>query len=89
MEIAVLLEIIGSFGFPIAIVIALGCFVLKLYKASEKREAELRAEIRESQEINKKFADIISKYSVEITEIKTDIKDIKEDMIVLTQHISQ
>lgn len=88
MDIAVLLEIIGSFGFPIAIVIALGWFVWKLYKASEKREGELRAEIKESQEINKKFADIISKYSVEITEIKTDIKDIKEDMIVLTQHIS-
>jgi F0F1-type ATP synthase membrane subunit b/b' len=89
MDIAVLFEIIGSFGFPIARVIALGLFVLKLYKASEKREAELRAEIKESQEINKKFADIISRYSVEITEIKTDIKDIKEDMIVLTQHISQ
>lgn len=89
MDIALILEIIGSFGFPIAIVIVLGWFVWKLYKASEKREAELRAEIKESQEINKKFADIISKYSVEITEIKTDIKDIKEDMIVLTQHISQ
>ena len=88
MDIAIILEIIGSFGFPIAVAIALGWFVYKIYKASEKREAELRAEIKENQTINSKFADIISKYSVEITEIKTDIKDIKEDIIILTEHIS-
>lgn len=87
MEIPLFLEIVGSFGFPIAVVIVLGLFIWKLYKASEKREAEMRKEIQENREINNKFADIISKYSVEITEIKTDIKDIKEDIIILTEHI--
>ena len=87
MDIAMILELISTVGFPIALVVALGWFVYKLYKASEKREAELREELRENREINSKFAEIISKYSIEITEIKTDIRDIKEDIIILTEHI--
>lgn len=87
MDIALITELIAALGFPIVCVLALGWFVFRIYKASEKREEELRAEIRENQAINSKFADIISKYSVEITEIKTDIKDIKEDIIILTEHI--
>lgn len=88
MDVAMILEIIGTVGFPIAAVIALGWFVFRIYKASEQREAALRQEIKESQAINSKFADIISKYSVEITEIKTDIKDIKDDIIVITEKMS-
>ena len=89
MDIAIFLELLGTVGFPIAVCIALGWFILKIYKASEKREQELRNELRENREINRQFAEIISKYSVEITEIKTDIKDIKEDIIILTEHIPQ
>lgn len=81
--------LISTVGFPIAVAIALGWFIYQIYKRSEKREDELRVEIKENQIINAKFADIISKYSVEITEIKTDIKDIKEDIIILTEHIPQ
>jgi hypothetical protein len=82
-------SLITTVGFPITCVIVLGLFIWYIYKRSEQREQELRAEISKSQEINNKFADIISKYSVEITEIKTDIKDIKEDIIILTEHIPQ
>lgn len=89
MDIAIMTEIITTLGFPIAAVIVLGLFIWRIYKASEKREAELRQELKENRDINSKFADIISKYSVEITEIKTDIKDIKEDVMLLTEHISQ
>ena len=88
MDIALILELISTIGFPMAAAIALGWFVYKIYKASEKREDEMRAELKESRAVNNKFADIISKYSVEITEIKTDIKDIKEDVMLLTEHIS-
>ena len=80
-------SLISTVGFPIAVAIALGAFIWRIYQRSEKREDELRAEIAENRVINSKFADIISKYSVEITEIKTDIKDIKEDIIILTEHI--
>lgn len=85
----VFISLISTVGFPIAVAIALGWFIFQIYKRSEQREDELRAEIGKSQEINNKFADIISKYSVEITEIKTDIKDIKEDIMILTEHIPQ
>ena len=83
----VFLELVGTVGFPIAVAIALGWFVFQIYKRSEKREDELRTEIKESQIINSKFADIISRYSVEISEIKHDVKEIKEDIIVITEHL--
>jgi hypothetical protein len=89
VDISIILEIIGTVGFPIAAVIALCWFIWKIYKASEKREEALRAELKENRDINNKFADIISKYSIEIGEIKTDIKDIKEDISDITHLISQ
>lgn len=87
MDLTLILEVISTVGFPIAVAIALAWFIYKIYKASEKREEALRQELKENREINRQFAEIISKYSVEITEIKTDIKDIKEDIMVLTEHI--
>ena len=86
MEIA-FVELISSVGFPIACVIALGMFIWKIYNQSITREAELRAEIKESQKINSKFADIINKYSVELTEIKADVKEIKEDIVAITEKL--
>ena len=85
MEISLILEMIATVGFPIVAVIALCWFIWRIYKASEKREGELRQELKENREINSKFADIISKYSVEISEIKTDIKDIKDDIIIISE----
>ena len=82
------INLISTLGFPIACVIALGWFIWHIYKRSEQREDELRAEISKSQEINNKFADIIAHYSVEISEIKEDVKEIKEDVIVLADRIS-
>lgn len=88
MEIGVILELIGTLGFPVAAVIALGWFVYKIYKASEVREEALRQELKENREINGKFAEIISKYSIDISEIKTDIKGIKEDILIITDKVS-
>lgn len=88
MDIATVIELISTIGFPIAAVIALCWFIWRIYKKSEEREEELRQELRENREINGKFADIISKYSVEISEIKTDIKDIKEDILIITDKVS-
>ena len=86
MEIA-FTELIGTVGFPIACVIALGWFIYKIYQRSEKREDELREEITENRKINGKFAEIINRYSLELGEIKTDVKEIKEDINVLTEKI--
>ena len=77
MDLSVLVELIGTLGFPIAAVIALGLFIWRIYKKSEEREDALRQEIKESREINSKFAEIIAAHTGELREIKTDIRDIK------------
>lgn len=77
MEVGIILELIGTVGFPIAMVIALIWFIWHIYKRSEVREAELMQELKESREINGKFAEIIAAHTAELGEIKTDIRDIK------------
>lgn len=87
MDIALFVELIGTLGFPIVCVIAMGWFIFKIYNQSVKREDELREEIKENQKINGKFAEIINRYSLELGEIKTDVKEIKEDIIYITEKI--
>lgn len=88
MDVPMVVELVGTLGFPIAAVIVLCLFIWHIYKRSEVREEELRQELKENREINGKFAEIISKYSVEISEIKTDIRDIKEDIIIISDKVS-
>ena len=81
-------ELITTVGFPIACVIAMGWFIYKIYQKSIDREEELRSEIKENQKINGKFAEIINRYSLELGEIKNDVKEIKEDIIIITEKMS-
>lgn len=80
MELATIIELIGTLGFPIACVLALGIFVYKLWQESVKREEKLMAEITENRKINTKFAEIIAGYDVTLSEIKSDVKDIKDTL---------
>lgn len=77
-------ELISSFGFPVACVFALGCFIWYFFKQtkeeSQQRESTLMDFIRHSQEINAEFSEIIAKYEVKLDEIQKDIEDIKEDI---------
>lgn len=88
MEVATIVELITTVGFPIVCVIAMGWFIYKIYQKSIDRENELREEIKENQKINGKFAEIINRYSLELGEIKTDVKEIKQDIIIITEKIS-
>ena len=85
MEQITFVELITTVGFPIACVIAMGWFIYKIYQKSIDREEELRNEIKENQKINGKFAEIINRYSLELGEIKSDVKEIKEDIIIITE----
>ena len=85
MEQLSFVELITTVGFPIACVIAMGWFIYKIYQKSIDREDELRDEIKENQKINGKFAEIINRYSLELGEIKSDVKEIKEDIIIITE----
>ena len=74
------LEVISTVGFPIAVAIALGFFVYKLWQQSAEREKTLMAEITENRLINTKFAEIIAQYEITLGEIKNDVKDIKDTL---------
>ena len=80
MEMNTMVELIASLGFPIACVLALGFFVYKLWQQSVKREEKLIEEITENRVVNAKFAEIIAEYKTTLSEIKTDVKDIKETL---------
>jgi hypothetical protein len=80
MEIAAFTELIAGLGFPIALVIAMGIFIFKLWQQSVTREEKLMGEITENRLINTKFAEIIAQYEIELGEIKTDIRDIKDTL---------
>ena len=73
-------EVIGTLGFPIACVMALGFFVWNIYKQSVVREDKLMAEITENRLVNTKFAEIIAGYEITLGEIKTDVKEIKDTL---------
>lgn len=80
MELGVIVELISTVGFPIALVIALGFFIWTIYKQSVVREEKLMAEITENRLINQKFAEIIGQYEITLGDIKTDIRDIKDTL---------
>ena len=82
------IALISNVGFPIACVVAMGWFIYKIYQKSLDRENELREEIKENRKINGKFAEIINRYSLELGEIKSDVKEIKEDIVIITEKIS-
>lgn len=88
MDVATITSLITTVGFPIAVCVALFWFIYKVYQKSIDRENELREEIKENQKINGKFAEIINRYSLEIGEIKTDVKEIKQDIIIITEKMS-
>lgn len=77
MEVGMILELIGTVGFPIAMVIALGLFVYKLWQQSVEREKLLMTEITENRLVNQQFAEIIGAHTSELGQIKTDIREIK------------
>ena len=82
---AVIVELISTLGFPIAIVIALGYFIWTIYKQSVTREEKLMQEITENRLINTKFAEIIAGYEITLGEIKSDVKDIKETLSITNE----
>lgn len=80
MDIASFVELIGTLGFPIAVCVALGVFVFILWKQSAEREKALMTELTANRQVNEKFATIIAQHEIQLEEIKTDVKDIKEKL---------
>ena len=84
MDFKLILEIIGTVGFPITACLILGAFIFKIYKKSEEREATLRQEINKSQEINQEAIKTLALYAERLGVIETDVREIKNDIMILT-----
>ncbi len=85
MDIKLILEIIATVGFPIAACLILGWFIWRIYKKSEDREADLRQEIKENQEINKEAIRTLALYAERLGVIEGDVREIKQDIVILTE----
>ena len=85
MDIALFMELFSSVGFPIAVVIALGWFIWRIYRKSEEREEALRSELKENRDINAKALETLALYAERLGVIETDVKDIK-DILHLSAH---
>ena len=88
MDARLIVELISAVGFPITACLLLGWFIFKIYKKGEEREAALRTEIEDCQEVNKEAIKTLALYAERLGIIENDIKEIKEDLIVLTDRTS-
>lgn len=81
MDYTLFVELIGTVGFPIAVAIAMGAFIYKIYKKSEEREDALREEIKENREINAKAVSTLALYAERLGVVEQDVKEIKTILI--------
>jgi hypothetical protein len=87
MEIGLIIELISTVGFPIAICIALGVFIWVIYKQSVEREKNLLTEITENRLVNEKAIETIALYAERLTHIEDNITEIKNDVTLIKEKI--
>lgn len=78
MDVTIWTELIGTLGFPIALVLAMGFFIWTIYKQSVTREEKLMAEIAENRIVNEKAIETLTLYAERLGNIETDVKEIKD-----------
>ena len=83
MELGVIVELIGTIGFPIVCVLALGIFVYKLWQQSVTREDKLMSELAECRVVNAQAIETIGHYAERLETIQEDVKEIKTDIAVI------
>ena len=78
MDVTIWTELIGSLGFPIALVFALCFFVWKIYQQSVVREEKLMTEIAENRVVNEKAIETLTLYAERLGNIESDVREIKD-----------
>lgn len=73
MDIALISEFVGSLGFPVALVCAMGFFIWKIYEQSVKREETLM-------QVNEKAINTLALYAERLEIIQNDVTTIKEKL---------
>ena len=87
MEVAAIVELISTIGFPIVMVGALAYFIWHIYKQSVAREDKLLTEITENRLVNEKAIDTIAKYAERLTHIEDNISEIKNDVNLIKEKL--
>lgn len=85
MDIAAVVEVIGSLGFPIVCVLALGFFIFKIWQQSVTREEKLMQEITENRIVNDKAIATIAQFAERFTHIEEDVTEIKNDVVLIKE----
>ena len=83
MDISVIVDLISTVGLPIALVIAMGYFIYKIYNQSVLREEKLMEEIKMNRETNAKAIETIAHYSEKLETIQADISEIKTEITII------
>lgn len=78
MDISLISELIATLGFPIALVVAMGFFIWKIYQQSVTREEKLMTEIADNRAVNEKAIETLALYAERLGNIETDVKEIKD-----------
>ena len=87
MEYTWFIDLISTVGLPIALVIAMGLFIYKIYKKSEAREDTLMNEIKENREINAKAVSTLALYAERLGVIEADVQEIKAGISNITNSL--
>lgn len=98
MDLAAIMELVSTLGFPIACVIAMGAFIFYIYKKQsadnaanmekvqercKEREEKLFEEIKLNREVNAKAIETIAHYAEKLDTIQQDVREIKSDITVI------
>jgi hypothetical protein len=78
MDITIIESIIATLGVPIAVMIACGWFVWKLWQQQVADKEKLYVELAECRQVNKQAIETIANYARKLDELHIDVKVIKE-----------
>lgn len=80
--------LLETFGLPVALVIAMGLFIYRLWQQSVEREKTLMAEITQNRLVNEKAIETITLYAERLGHMETDIVDIKNDVSTIKNNLN-
>lgn len=89
MDATIITDLITNLGLPVALIVAMGFFIYKLWQESVKREGKLYDELAACRTVNEKAIETISRYADKLDTMEQDIKVIKEDVLILTDRMEK
>lgn len=102
MDLTTIVSLIGTLGFPIVACIVMAYFIFNMIKKNneanatnmaqvqarcKEREEKLYAFLNESKDVNAKALATIALYAERLGVIEQDVKEIKTDIVILTEHV--